>query len=523
MSSATFAGFEVAKRGISAARVGLEVTGNNMTNSGTVGYTRQRVDQVSIAPTSLHLRYASGSPAVGEGTEVTSVSQLRDPYLDIRYRAQNEKCGDASVQLATLYNIQNVFNEIQSDGVDTQFSEMIEQLHTLADNPGSSSAEAILKTSASMLTKIFNSYSEQLQTAYDQTADDFTQNAVPTVNDLLKSIAALNKQIRSNQIAGNSSLELQDQRNLLIDSLSEYVNVEVVTASVYIGGGRSVDELSINLKGENGEKFTLVDNDEYNQLGVSGTYGDYAVSLLDSKGNPIASSNDGSLLLSSGDITGQMTGGGIAGYLKMLNGQGEYASSGTEARGIPYYQNLLDTLASNFANTFNAANSTNSTPPYDLPLFESSDGGNITAASIQISEKWQNSTSAYITCTKQSTVDGSVGNENVLYMITLFDTDNQFATGGGTPLFTGTFQEFLTNINTTAGLEYSQINREYNTYTAVLTDIDTQRASVSSVSLDDEGINLISYNHALTAASRLMTTLDEALDTIINGMGIVGR
>ncbi|MEG2429549.1 MAG: flagellar hook-associated protein FlgK, partial [Oscillospiraceae bacterium] len=91
----TFASFYVAKGGLDAANANLSITGQNMTNAKAKGYTRQRVDLYSTGPTGWKSRYAGGPASfIGDGVTIGGVNQLRDPYLDVRFRGENAKVGD---------------------------------------------------------------------------------------------------------------------------------------------------------------------------------------------------------------------------------------------------------------------------------------------------------------------------------------------------------------------------------------------------------------------------------------------
>ncbi|MEG2429129.1 MAG: flagellar basal body rod C-terminal domain-containing protein, partial [Oscillospiraceae bacterium] len=193
-----------------------------------------------------------------------------------------------------------------------------------------------------------------------------------------------------------------------------------------------------------------------------------------------------------------------------------------------------NTLTSDIAKHFNAANSTNGKvdpntgePIYDKPLFSANDGsGIVTAKNFSISDKWNNTTGSYITNSKVVTDTGIASpdaNDNILYMASIFQKSYDFSTPASTPLFKGTLQGFLDQTTSTLALEIKNVERQRESFGGVLLDIDNQRQSVSSVNINEEGINLIQYNQSLVASSRFMTTLDEALDTIINKMGVVGR
>ncbi len=527
--SSLFSSFYTALRGIQNSQAELQITGQNMTNVNTEGYSRQRVDSYSLGPLGLNMRYAQTGAAVGNGVLAIGTSRVRDPYLDVRYRSENAKLGDASTQLYAMNDIERVLDETNTDGLEAQMKNLISQLQNLSLSPGDTVAESTVKTSASLLLSTLNNYAQQLSSVREQQLSYLKEDAVKQANQLLSNIAYLNEEIRQSDICGNSALELRDQRDMMIDQLSQYANIRVETNSVSVGSGRTVDELTIYFIAGDGSQTALVSNDEYAQFEVeSNPGGDPAVELnLNSIDGTVVEMND---LVSSGIFHG---------YLTMLNDNGEYDSeevldpitglptgemTDATSHGIGYYQKCLDTLAAKLAETLNDLNSTTTE---SKPLFEASDGSSvITAANIAISSQWQNASGSYITSTKQtadSGVDLSNASDNILAMIDAFSTDLDFKTDNGAALFTGTFQEFVTNMSNTSALEIQTIGQKNDTYASTLSAVDTQRQSVSSVDINEEGINLIMYNQALTASSRFMTTLDEAMDTVINRMGIVGR
>ena len=521
----TFGGFYVARSGLDAARSNIETTGNNITNANSVGYTRQRLDTYAVGSYRGTMRYSTNASNIGEGVKISGTSQVRDPYLDVRYRAESAKLGSTGAQSDALLDLGYVFDSATSTEFDTQFSDFVKQLQALSESPSDPVTENIVKTSATTILQLFRQHSSQLDTVKQQTQTEFTDGAVKTANLALQSIAELNKSIRSANISGNPALELVDERNTLVDQLSQYLNVEVTTKDVDVGSGVTVQEMAVNFITSNGDKFHLVNNDEYRQFEVTETIdGKLGLTLTESNGTLVDSSEFGSISLSGGDFTDQVKSGAFSGYLTMLNSKGEFDTPQTTQRGIGYYQEMLDSIANKFAQVLNDANST---VDEDKPLFEPSvPGDRITASNISISDAWANSTGKYITNSKQSMSPG-LGNDddssNILFIISQFKADLNFQSVGGTDVFKGSFQECISNMSTTLGLQIKGNKRIHETNETNIKEVDYQRQSVSGVSLDEEGINLIMFNQSLTASSRFMTTLDEALETIITRMGIVGR
>lgn len=533
--ASTFSGFYVAKSGIQAARANLQVTGQNMTNVNTEGYTRQRVDTYSIGSSGNNMRYSNQSDlAIGEGVNCSGISQIRDPYLDVRYRMEHAKSGKTGTELSTLNDLETIFDESKKDGISTQLRDLTTQLQSYANTPSNSGLENIVKNSSLLLTKAFNNAAQQISTIRKQQTDSLQTDAIAKTNTLLKNIAHLNEEIKSADISGNPSLELNDQRNTMIDQLSQYANIEVSSKMVPVGAGRTVAELNINLiSGTN--KFNLVSNNQYSHFDMvkDVTSGSPPVTvpvtmgLKDEADHDVLANGAGAALANS-----DVTSGAFGGYLSMLNEKGEYDTTKGTERGIGYYENVLDKLASEFASTMNKANSTNADQD-NKALFTAADGvSSINASNISLSDAWNHATGSYLTVTKQDPITGaasSTPSDNILYMIKQLSQEKPYTTdpnnaASGTTLFTGSVNTFISNIsNSTLALQVQDIARQDATFNSTLSDIETQKNALSSVDVNEEGINLIMYNQSLTASSRFMTTMDEAIDTIINRMGTVGR
>lgn len=527
--ASTFSNYYVARSGIQNAQYNLSITGQNISNVNTDGYTRQRVSSSALPSFGNNMRYASKSDlAIGQGVESTGVTQLRNPYLDIRYRAEHAKTGLTETELDALNSVQNIFDETNTNGINAQMTDLVKQLRTLAATPSDTNLENIVKNSSQLLVNAFHNAASQLQNVRDQQAKSFQTDAVDKVNTLLKDIAHLNQEIHSSEISQTPALELRDQRNSLLDELSQYVNIQIDHTDVPVGAGRTVEELTVKLvSSSGGSTVNLVENDKANQFDLKfktasdpSTDPSVTIRLKNASGTEITDGN-GDPVLTNKDVAA----GTFGGYLSILNDNGEYDGT-TTARGIGYYEKTLDLLTNKFAGMMNSVNSTNAAQD-NKPLFATSDKSTtITAANISISSQWNSAVGSYLTATKDETLPGvnnSAAGKNILYMINQFSKEQTFQISGGTTIFSTSFDSFMSKVSTTLGLQINTISSQNDTFNSTLNEINTQRAALSSVDVNEEGINLIMYNQALTASSRFMTTVDEAVDTIINKMGVVGR
>ncbi len=250
-SIGTFGSFTQARLGIYAAQKGISVTGQNITNINTPGYTRQRLDQSSFYASGADRYYSNNDAKVGYGVMVNGVSQLRDPYLDIRFRGKTADVGFMGQKLDKLSGIESILDEVGKgeDGfgvLGAQFSDIYHQLQQMVDQTGDANSDVQVRVSCEALAKMFRSYAAQLAELKENSLKEFDKD-VNDVNVILTQIRDLNETIRKSEIHGDKALELRDERNMLIDRLSEYVKIDVQYTTEDLGGGQSVEKLVIKL------------------------------------------------------------------------------------------------------------------------------------------------------------------------------------------------------------------------------------------------------------------------------------
>lgn len=619
----TFGAFTTARLGIYAAQKALDVTGHNITNINTRGYTRQRLDQMSLFVGGPDGYASSYDSRVGSGVLTTGVSQLRDPYLDIRYRNELSSVGSMDAKLSGLDDISKFLDEVgkgKGSGVlEKQFNDLIQQLQGMTTNAGNNVNDSLVRSSADSLAKLFQHYSTQLGTVKENQVTSFKQD-LDTVNNLLKNIGSLNDKIFKSELHGDGALELKDERNLMIDELSKFVKIDVTYESTSVGAGATVDKMIIKLAGSPGtgtrSSATLVDGAFATQFGITqrptlnpnptapanpGAYlkpdgtatdveadalmyadPDYHLSLkslADDTGTTLAGSNPVNL-------TDQALYGSLQASREFLTKEGEFSTAGdisndlnaTSKRGLPYYEKSLNALANRLADTLNDANTVYKTDadgnyldattgtiieydPLDNgnlvhltndvsltdelrsllkakgdlvqggPLFsknsQTDDPTGIDASNISISKSWS---TGEVRIVNSITAPGTAANDNILNMILLMTGKHDFtpqdgaADASGTKtFFRGSFQEMFTNMSATLANDVKSTSTLLNNYASSATEIDISRSAVSGVDLNDEATNLMQFQKSYSAACRLMTTLDEALDKLINSTGVVGR
>ncbi|MEG1243417.1 MAG: flagellar basal body protein, partial [Oscillospiraceae bacterium] len=347
----TFGGFYVARSGLDAARSNIETTGNNITNANSIGYTRQRVDSFAAGSYNGTMRYSTDpSRFIGSGVKISGISQMRDPYLDMRYRVEGAKLGETGAKGDVFTDLGYIFDSATNTDFDTQLGDFVKQLQALAENPSDPVTENIVKTSATTILQLFHQCASELNQVKNQAQTQLSDQAVKSANLAMQSIAELNQAIKSANVSGNPALELVDERNTLIDQLSQYVNLDVITKDVDVGSGVIVKELSVNFVASNGDKFNLINNDKFRQFEVSqGVNGKFDIVLTEANGSVVDSSDFGSISLTNGVLTDQLRSGVFSGYLTMLNSKGEFDTPPNTTKGIGYYEGMMDSIANKFA------------------------------------------------------------------------------------------------------------------------------------------------------------------------------
>jgi flagellar hook-associated protein 1 FlgK len=472
---ATFYAFEAAKSGLTAAQAGLDVTANNIANQSSEGYSRQIVDQSATHPKIDRYKLAQHSVlSYDMGVDVKGIRQMRDQFLDLRFRSANAQNGAVSKTLTILSDMENSLDETQTDGLNVMLQDLYSQLQTLSQNAGEVEFSSLVRSSAQKVTQSINHYAVQLENISAQEMDSIGIG-VKDVNTLLGKIDTINHSIQAAKLQNNSINELNDTRNVYLDQLSAYMDITVTdhddgTLSIKAGGASLLDATSNTVA---------------------------AVSVTGGAGNVSIMADANTLALTSGSL---------AGSIQVLNGYGSYAVTGqSDFRGIPYYLDSLNSLADSFGSTFNAINGTGK------PLFT----GN-TAATIAISSQWLADPN-YITATANA--DQEAGrNDNILKFIDAMDEGQDVSAN-----FHGTFEDFTLSMMTDIAIDISYNNDIAETSDKVLASITNQRQSVMGVDINEETANLMKYQRAFEASSRVITAMDEALDVLINRTGMVGR
>lgn len=477
--SSIFFGLEIGRRGLQAQQRALDVTAHNVANANTPGYTRQEAVMAAADPIpvpSLHM--PSGAGQLGTGVEITAIRRLRDAFIDLQIRNESRSLGYWEARQENLNKIEGIFNEPSDSGLQSVFELFWQSLEELSKNPESLAARSLVLERAQTLTETFNHLDSRLQ-ELQQDLNATVKIKVDEINSLGRQIADLNQQILKIEVMGARANDLRDRRDLLVDQLAKIVPVQVQE------DGRGV--LTVTLGG-----CPLVQGAQLNRLAVvENDPGFYDVVWETPKGREVA-----------------VDGGYLGGLLEMRD---DY---------IPDLREKLDNLAAEFAKEFNVIHSRGydlngdqgvnffvngeKTAPDDITA-------DITAGNIALNPELLGHPEKIAAATQIEKGDGS----NALALAGL---KHQTIDGLGT-----TFDDYYRSTIGVLGVDAQQAVRMKENQELLVSQLENNRQAVSGVSLDEEMINMIKFQHAYSAASRLITALDEMLEIIINRMGVVGR
>ncbi|MDF2534992.1 MAG: flagellar hook-associated protein FlgK, partial [Bacillales bacterium] len=233
----TFFGLETARRGMTTQQTALYVTGHNISNANTEGYTRQRVNFTTTdpyPPASMNRPQMAGQ--MGTGVQAGTIQRVREGFLDLQFRGESNKFNYYSTKADALEKMEEIMNEPSDQGLSKTLDRFWQALQDLSVNPQNTGARAVVRQRGVAVSETFNYLSNSLE----QIKKDFTSQTevgVKEVNSLLSQINELNKQISDVEPHGYLPNDLYDQRDNLIDKLSSFVNIKVTYQSA---GGNSV-------------------------------------------------------------------------------------------------------------------------------------------------------------------------------------------------------------------------------------------------------------------------------------------
>lgn len=516
----TFMGIETAKRSLFTQQAALQTTGHNIANASTDGYSRQRVNMQASRPIEAPGWMNTSIPGqIGTGVQFNSITRIREKFLDDQFRNENKELGNWSIQADTLEKLEKVFNEPSDSGIRTVIDRFWQAWSDLSKDPERSDGRKIVREAAIALTEAFNSTGRKLGDLHDDLGENLRVKA-NEMTSLGKTISNLNAEIRRIETMGDNANDLRDQRDLLTDQLSKIVNITVQETdtgyNISMGGTSLVA----------GDTFTEVSSDLLNGAFNQDLRSGEAYGMIAAQGHVRSYTDELNKMVNTiidGEITVQIPNGSVLpeGAVVYIDGVA------TTLNGANREINLPGKAVTMTVKGFNGLHKLG----YLLkePLTQAGDffePGGITAVSFQISGSIQADPNNIATSLRTTgTTPGSqvVKGNNSLALLIANLKDTKFEFTPGVPDSAVRFDDYYRSVMGQLGIQAQEANRQLTNENVLVQQVESQRQSVSGVSLDEEMANMIKFQHSYNAAARFMTTIDETLDKVINGMGVVGR
>lgn len=450
----TFLGLEIGRRGLAAAQVGQEVTGHNIANAGTPGYSAQRLDQVAADP--LTVVNGGGRGTVGQlgtGVIARTITRARDQFLDAQARDGLSGQNAQLAQRDALHQVEIAFGEPSDTGLNHTLNRFFQNFNELANNPEDLGIRATVIGGGDALARVFRGVQQRLDVTGAQVSSKISAD-VATLNDYGKQIAALNVTIRQAVAQNQTPNDLLDRRDLLLDKLAGLANISVVAKT---DGGVDVAVGTSELVG-----------------GVDAT----------------------TLTVSGLTARGDLQGGELAG---LTQAQSDLAG----------YQSDLDTLASQTIAQVNTLHSTGVglDGTTGLAFFTGTDARTIGVNGTLASSPQKLAAAAL----PLPVAPGDARNAQKLAAL-------QNAVQGGGPLAGNTLPGFLQQRLSDLGAKSAAAQTGADSATASAEQLGRQRDSVSGVTTDTELVSMLKYQRAYEASARVVRTMDEMIGTLINDL-----
>ncbi len=251
--ASTFFGLTIGTSGLFASKTGLNTTAHNISNIETEGYTKQNVNQSADKAISTFNTYGM----LGTGVKVNSIEQSRSQYYDEKYRSTNSESGLYGERYYFMKEVEGYLNEIELEGFTTSFDNMYNSLQELSKDASGMTVRTQVTNYAQSMCEYFNSLYTNLKSIQNECNYEI-KNQIQKVNSIADQIATINKQINTVEVGGENANDLRDQRNLLVDQLSEIINVETSEREL---GTDGLKAFVVKVDGN-----TLVDTYEVNTL-----------------------------------------------------------------------------------------------------------------------------------------------------------------------------------------------------------------------------------------------------------------
>lgn len=438
-----------------AAQAGLATTGHNIANANTPGYSRQTVLLTPRRPDILSYG------AIGRGVEIQGIRRIQDEFLMQNLRSQNARLSSYTSTDTTLYEIENILGSVDNDHLGDSLTNFFNAWGALAQPPIDTSLKQDVVTNAMSLVNDFHAVSESLDDLEADIEKDIG-NEISNFNQLLDQVADLNKQIMAAETNGQPANDLRDQRDYVIGEVSQIAEVSVLeredgSKDIILGGRTMVARDSVTHF-----QSTYVETDRGYELSI------------------VTNGSNQQVSLTTGKLKGLMD------------------SRDTQINDV---RESLDAVAKQLITEVNDLHAQGRTGTSSgLPFFT---GDSI--HTIEVNPSLVSNTDMVAMGRSGSDGDAELAQE-------IADLAKMGSGGPGTKSVTDQYRSLLTNIASQRASYEMRVENQQN----VVASLESRKASVTGVSLDEEGANMVRYQNSYNAAAKVISTVQELLDTLLN-------
>lgn len=318
----TFFGLNIAGSGLRAANAALNTTSNNIANAETKGYSRQAVEQQAANALRVFTTYGTA----GAGVDTIAIERIRDQFYDNKYRTNQTYLGEQEQK--NYYNslVETYLTDDGKSGFNTLFSNMQAALQSVLTASGTTETKTTYIASVKQLTDYFNNLAGNLEKEQSDINSEI-KLLCDNISAIARDVATINQQINVIEMQGSTANELRDRRDVLVDELSKYVDVETKEIEVvddndpdrktgatryqiFIAGGQElVDTYDY-------KQLVCVARDADNKVNQSDITGLYDIMWAGAK----YKEGDDLSFLSSFKMDNQLIGGELQGLIEMRDG-----------------------------------------------------------------------------------------------------------------------------------------------------------------------------------------------------------
>ena len=557
MTANIFSVLNTAKLGLQTNQTAIEITGHNIANVQTEGFSRQEVTLEANRPRRVGLAF------LGTGVQATSVTRSFDQFLFNQILGESSALGNFDIRDTYFQRLETIINESSGLSLNDAMSEFFIAFDDLASDSTNPATRTSVLSAAENLTTVFNQLgSSLLQQRVNQ--DNAVTAEVTEINSMLDEIAELNSSIIKLENGNTQANDLRDQRDLLIKNLSEKIDVQLIdthdnnTTLTLAGGtplvvGTTVFHLSTTANFDNrGLKDILVDDGAGGTINVTTEIqGGEMRGLLDMRDVETRGLIDQLDRLAAGlmeEVNGvHLQGLGLDGssgnlFFEMLTptvitGSQNLGTGVVTATNASSSTVIVDKFQVQFTGpaTFDLFNLTTNQltgsfgfvagVPLNIAngLEITITGAPVAGDTVDISISENAAMNMAVSSTILNDIDkiaaglSSVGDgQNALNISNLqdslvFSSGGAFTPGSGT----ATFDDFYNSLVSGLGANSRSSKTLLRNQEGVVLELDTQRESISGVSLDEEMINLIKFQQAYEASARMVTVVEEMFDVLI--------